>query len=139
MLFSSVRFNRCVQGPDETCDSFIASLYCLAEHCSYGSLHDELIRDQIVVGIRNSQLSKKLQLDPNLTLDKAINAVRRNEAVNGQQTVIRSQEHDERIVAVVKDKEIIGKHKTMCTRCGYMCIQGKHICPAKTASCHSCG
>ena len=53
-----------------------------------------------------SQGTGELQLDPDLTLDKAINAVRQNEAVNCQQTVIRSQEHDERIVAVVKDKEV---------------------------------
>ena len=139
VIFERAKFNRRVQGPDETCDSFITSLYCLAEYCSYGSSHDEVIRDLIVVGIGNSQLSEKLQLDPDLTLDKAINAVRHNEAVKGQQTVIRSQEHDERIVAVAKDKEVTWKHKTMCTRCGYMCIQGKHICSARTASCHSYG
>ena len=78
VIFKRAKFNRRVQGPDETCDSFITSLYCLAEHCLYGSLHDELIRDRIVVGIRNSQLSEKLQLDPDLTLDEAMNAVRQN-------------------------------------------------------------
>ena len=31
--------------------SFITSLYCLAEHCGYGMLHDETIRDRIVVGL----------------------------------------------------------------------------------------
>ena len=51
VIFERTKFNCRVQGPDETCDSFITSLYCLAEHCSYESLHDELIRDRIVVGI----------------------------------------------------------------------------------------
>ena len=75
VIFERAKFNCRVQRPDDTCDSFVTSLYCLAEHCSYGSFHDELIRDRIVVGIRKSQLSEKLELDPDLTLDKAINAV----------------------------------------------------------------
>ena len=40
----------------------------------------------------SGQLSEKHQLDPDLTLDKAINAVRHNEAVKGQQTVMQSQD-----------------------------------------------
>ena len=43
----------------------------LVEKCDYGTLKDELIRDRLVVGIQNSQLSKSLQLDPDLTLEKA--------------------------------------------------------------------
>ena len=31
--------------------SFINSRYALAEHCNYGTLYDELIRDRIIVGI----------------------------------------------------------------------------------------
>ena len=39
----------------------------LVEHCGYGDLHDETTLDRIVVGIRNSALSEKLQM-----LEKAI-------------------------------------------------------------------
>ena len=42
VIFEHAKSNCCVRGRDETCDSFITSLYCLAEHCSYGSLHDVL-------------------------------------------------------------------------------------------------
>ena len=37
----------------ETTDSFITALYGLAEHCQYKALHDEMIRDHIIVGIRD--------------------------------------------------------------------------------------
>lgn len=47
-------------------------LYELAEHCGYGDLHKEMIQDCIVMGIRNSTLSEKLQLDSKLTLESAI-------------------------------------------------------------------
>jgi len=56
----------------ETADSFITALYGLVEHCEYGALHDEMIRDHIVVGIRDVTLSEKLQMDSMLNLEKAI-------------------------------------------------------------------
>ena len=51
----------------------ITALYGLAEHCEFGQLHDELIRDRIVVGIRDITLSEKMQMDPKLDLAKAAN------------------------------------------------------------------
>ena len=54
-------------------DEFITDVYCLAEHCGYAALHDEMVRDRIVVGIRVGHLSEKMQMDPELTLDKAVN------------------------------------------------------------------
>ena len=35
VIFEHAKFNRRVQGPDETRDSFITSLYCLAEHALF--------------------------------------------------------------------------------------------------------
>ena len=52
-------------------EQFITSLYSLAEHCEYGEMKDETIRDCIVVGIRDRPLSEQLQLDAELTLEKA--------------------------------------------------------------------
>ena len=48
-----------VQKEGEPVDNFITDLYSLAEHCNFGTLHDELIRDRIVVGIRDKALSEK--------------------------------------------------------------------------------
>ena len=42
--------------------NFITDLYRLAEFCEYGSLRDEMIRDRLVVGLRNDKLSEKLQM-----------------------------------------------------------------------------
>ena len=54
-------------------DAFITDLNTLAQHCSYGALHDEMIRDRIVVGLRDKALSEKLQLESDLALEKAVN------------------------------------------------------------------
>ena len=64
-------------------------MYGLAEHCEFGQLHDKLIRDQIVVGIRDITLSEKMQMDPKLDLAKAANYVRHSEAVKKQQATVQ--------------------------------------------------
>ena len=58
------------------------ALYELVQHCDYGGMKDEMIRDHLVVGIRDSSLSKKLQLDPALTLEKAKKAICQSEAIH---------------------------------------------------------
>ena len=45
------KFNRRKQESGESVDTFITDLYGLAEHCQFGTLHDEMIRDRIVVRV----------------------------------------------------------------------------------------
>ncbi|GBM91354.1 Uncharacterized protein K02A2.6 [Araneus ventricosus] len=84
-IFERAQFNKRVQLDGESVNTFITALYTLSEHCEYGVLHDELIRDRIVVGIRDKNLSEKLQLDADLTLTKVIERVRLSEVVKEQQ------------------------------------------------------
>lgn len=60
------------------------ALYGFAEHCQFGLLHDEMIRDQ--------ELSGMFQLDADLTLEKATNSVGQSESVRGQQSIVRGQD-----------------------------------------------
>ena len=71
IIFELARFNLRCQGEGESIEQFITSWYSLAESCEFGALKDELIRDRIVVGIRDKALSERMQVDPNLTLNKA--------------------------------------------------------------------
>ena len=71
MIYERGRFNRCCQLPDEPVDHFITEIHVLAETCEFGEMKEELIRDQLVVGIQDLALSECLQLEPDLTLDKA--------------------------------------------------------------------
>ena len=54
-------------------------------------LKDQLIHDHIVVGLKNKQLSEKLQLDPDLTLEKAMSRATQSEEVKKQQSVIHAK------------------------------------------------
>ena len=65
------KFNHQCRLIGETADQFITSLYTLAENCNYRNLKEEMIQDRLVVGMQDIALSKKLQLDDHLVLEKA--------------------------------------------------------------------
>ena len=156
IIFERARFNMRKQEEGEPVDAFITSLYALAEHCGYGNLHNEMIRDRIVVGIRNSQLSEKLQLDSGLTLEKAVTHVRQSEAV--KQPLLRGggAKQDVPVGAVQRAKRGRQPYKgpgrqnsgatpqkqpgssSACTRCGKIPAHDRQHCPAKEATCRKC-
>ena len=90
-IFERAEFNNRRQEQDEPVDTFITALYTLAENCNYGALHDEMIRNRIVVGIRNTSLSEKLKLDAELTLTTALTKVRQAEVVKKQQPLLHGE------------------------------------------------
>lgn len=153
VIFERARFNRRVQGESESVEQYITSLYSLAEDCQYGALKEEMIRDRIVVGIRDSSLSEKLQLDADLTLEKVKTLVRQREAVHEQQALLqRGTLEETSSLDFVGRRSFQSKPKgpkqggrgtprpstTRCTRCG----KGPHApqsCPARDATCHKCG
>ena len=49
-----------------------------------------MIRGRIVVGLQDIFLSEKLQLDPDLTLDKAVTAAHQKEAMKQKQSTLCS-------------------------------------------------
>ena len=75
-----------IQEEGKPVDAFITALYALAENCSLWMLHDELIRDRIVVGIPNSALS---EMDAAITLDSAITQVRQSEGIKDNNNSLR--------------------------------------------------
>ena len=82
----------------ESVEQFITSLYTLAENCDYGDLKDHMIRDHIVVGIRNQAQSERLQMDAGLTLEKAKTLVRQREAVHKQQILLKHGQKEEKSI-----------------------------------------
>ena len=89
VIFEKARFNPRVQLPGETAEDFIMALYTLAATCNYGGLEKEMIRDRLVVGIKDSALSETLQTDAKLTLETAKTKIRQHEAVHEQQLELK--------------------------------------------------
>ncbi len=88
-IFERTKFNMRKQD-SEPVDAFVTELYALAEHCGYGALHDEPIRDRLVVRLCDVKLSGRLQLDAELMLDRAVTQARQSETVKRQQSVLRA-------------------------------------------------
>ena len=161
IIFERAKFNMRRQQDGEPVDAFITALYGLAEHCGYGRLHDEMIRDRIVVGIRNVALSEKLQLKADLTLERAVTEVRQSEAVKMQQPLLRTGSEtkgDTLVGRVNKGKpwqrpkgantsrpntqataETQSGSSSACTRCGRRPAHDRLHCPARDATCRKCG
>ena len=103
VIFERAKFNKRKQEDSENVGNFVTSLYTLSEHCGYNDLREEMIRDWIVVGIKDANLSVKMQLDPDLTLKKATDMARQSESVRKQQSLVRNDLCDS-TVDVVKTK-----------------------------------
>ncbi|UYV66641.1 K02A2.6-like, partial [Cordylochernes scorpioides] len=161
VIFERAQFNRRYQQDGEAVEEYIRVLHKMAENCNYGSLKEEMIRDRIVVGVKNLQLSEKLQLEPNLTLERAIQAACQTECVKQQQTIIRSTTTQAANVDQVYEKRLppsrfnstFGKRdaskkskfqkwskpeKSGCIRCGASKFHPYKDCPAKEVKCHKC-
>ena len=94
VIFERAKFNLRSQQDGESVDNFITDLYHLAEYCESGPRRDDLIRDSIVVGIKNKTLSEQLQLNSKLTLEKAIIKTRQSETVKKQQKFLQKTKSD---------------------------------------------
>ena len=151
VIYERAKFYQRKQELQESVDSFITLLHCLAEHCSYGELYNEMIRDRIVVGLRDTSIDQKLQMDPELTLDKAVTLARQSEAMKSQQSVVRPPTTDNSVfIEEIKNSRLTNckkPHKSSgmqrqdspsCTRCGKSPAHTRDKCPAKVAVCRRC-
>ncbi len=145
IIFERARFNRRIQQDGESVEQFIVALYSLAENCQYEGMKDEMIRDRLVVGIKDTALSERLQMDADLTLEKAKKQVRQKEAVHEHQHFLREGETKSNPIQVdvVRGKPRqartpAGRDKApVCTRCGGS-LHKRDSCPAKEATCFKC-
>lgn len=142
-------FHKRNQRAGETVEAFVQSLYELAQHCEFGAGKDEQIRDRIVIGIMDKDVSQKLQLEADLTLERAIQLARQSEQVKQQSaervetTVneVRRKEYNSTRRSYDKPRQGQGQkyseNKLNCQRCNRM-HDKKESCPARNKRCRKC-
>ena len=90
VLHERALFHSRSQLPDENVETYVRKLYELSEHTNFPN-REECIRDRLVLGVRDRELSEKLQLQTNLTLKDAVQQARQFELVKHQ---LSEQRHD---------------------------------------------
>ncbi|XP_034038462.1 golgin subfamily A member 3 [Thalassophryne amazonica] len=154
VIFERAQFNSRRQHEGESAESFITALHKLAENCGFGVLKDELIRDRVVVGIRDKRLSEQLQMDSELTLAKAIQKVRQSESVKKQQLILHSSSAEGKTLNMDNIRTSMKRGKTQTRqkkeqrppklsdkergRCGRKNKHSWKDCPAREVQCRKC-
>lgn len=162
IIFERYKFNTRTQQPGESIENFITSLHSLAEHCQYGALKDELIRDRIVVGMLDRKTSDRLQLKSQLTLTDCIMEAKQAELQacqtkelqsfishrDGSVAGLQAQPSRERSKAsssgIAKNRTSFQKggnnaenHQKKCQFCG-LSYHSRERCPASKSTCRTC-
>ncbi|UYV80374.1 hypothetical protein LAZ67_19000010 [Cordylochernes scorpioides] len=128
IIYERAKFNSRIQEDREPVDEFITSLYKLADSCEFEGLHEQLIRDRIVVGVRDKALSERMQLDSELTLEKAVKMVK----FNSKKQSPKQQQQPSR------KKEKSAKTRSRCPKCGGFTHREGQACRAEGQRCNLC-
>ena len=73
-----------MQQSEESVQSYVTRLRKLAASCEYGALTDELIRDRLVIGLKNQGDKVRLLREKSLDLKKAIQMCTTSEIASQQ-------------------------------------------------------
>ena len=146
-IYERYIFNCAVQLDSETVDDFILRLRNLASTCQYGALHDELLRDRIVVGVNDNGARSRLLREKKLTLDQAVTMCKTSEQTRNQlRTMNPTEENAQSNTHAVKEKAAVGrtppssKFDDVIRSCKF--CAGEHPrgqCPAFGKRCNQCG
>ncbi|XP_064461755.1 uncharacterized protein K02A2.6-like [Ornithodoros turicata] len=136
------KFRNREQRPDEPVSAFVNALRELAKSCNFGSLEDEMIRDQLVEKCSSKALQDRLLTAEDLTLKSALEIAQRHEtAVVDSKTL--TQETPVQHVKTHKKRYGNGHKKkkeqshNQCYRCGGV-NHTDDECGAKSLKCHKC-
>ncbi|XP_054276522.1 uncharacterized protein K02A2.6-like [Macrosteles quadrilineatus] len=125
-------------------------LHGLAKTCAWGELNDEMVLLVLIIGMKDEALSDRLQLDSQLTLEKAINTLRQHEELERQKRELANTNVfmvNQTSIQVGKTNlsERAGEQKftedamrKKCRKCGYNCHGSLAECPARKAKCDKC-
>ncbi|GFS90805.1 uncharacterized protein K02A2.6 [Nephila pilipes] len=119
VVYKRYKFSSCVQLEGQTIESYVTHLKTLASTCEFAEKENGLIRDRIVMEIKDSGLQERLLRENKLGLEKAIEIVRAAEASREQ---IRNMKYETATINLVKEKENPNQLKKSsqyeCKKCG---------------------
>ena len=143
LIVQRYTFNTRVQQPGESISAFVAQLWKNAGNCLYGETLEDMLRDRLVCGCRDTRLQRKLLADPGLTFEKAMTIAESNEtAERGAKDLSGGAVHQLRSNQRPRPQPLKPRQPTPqppmqpCSRCG--AFHSPSTCKFKTATCHYC-
>jgi len=149
IIYERTKFLRHKQGSDSA-EKFITDLHGLAKTCEWGDLYDDMLLLVLIIGMRETAISDKLQLDHQLTLDRATTTLRQNEELQRQKEELREtsisavDKKPDRKRTTRPDSKPREKPRTesgrgkKCNKCGFDWHGTLAECPARKAKCDKC-
>ena len=134
-------FNRRNQHEGESFESFLTAVRSLVKTCRYcDNCLNSLIRDRIVLGIKDSTTQQILLRERNLTLEKTIDICRAAENATLQGQMFRAETINKVEAQKTKESARFVKTKQIhCKYCGRQHAKQRQQCPAFGQSCRQCG
>ncbi|XP_037572452.1 uncharacterized protein LOC119454651 [Dermacentor silvarum] len=126
------------QGEAEPFEQFLRELKKQAQHCNFGTMVDDMVRDQIVFGTNSPRLREKMLRDKNLTLEKVVILCKAAETSTRQNEFWQKtkEELDMNAVTASKSTPRGSRHDLKCNRCNRR--HAVRRCPAYGKVCYSC-
>ena len=112
IIFERAKFHKRKQEDGESVEAFIRALYDLSVNCDFKALRDDFIRDKLVIGLKNKELSEELQMKSELTLSMAIDQSRHHELIKTQNMI------DKPVVSEARRDSQRGRHRRGASRHG---------------------
>ena len=139
-----------MQSEGESIDSFLRRIRTLLQDCAYPNAQkDEHIIDTIFFGCESEQVKSKLLKEADLTLTKALNIARTEEAtkaqirdLQGSNAVLHAMHMKKKGASQRKDHAKKSKEQQKgeeCSRCGTSHGTLRDDCPARSSKCLNCG
>ena len=160
ILYERYIFHNTEQQTHETIDQYLIKLCQLSEPCQFGTLEDEMVRDRLVLGCKDSAARTRLFREKSCDLKKSIESLRISEATSEQLKKIEGDGIQEPVNFMEKQgtkkppwqkrpgipKKRSGnttgrqfKEERECIYCGGQHQFNKNKCPAFGKTCRKCG
>ncbi|KFD64442.1 hypothetical protein M514_23466 [Trichuris suis] len=149
LIYRRFVFHKRTQQADETISAYITELRQLAEDCKFEATLTERLRDQLVCGLRDNAIQRRLLAETSLTFDEAFKRALAGEAAANQAKEVQAQnsfagtissshhvQHGKKNSSSFRRHGQSNGQKKTCAGCG-----GQHKredCKFKDSECHFC-
>ena len=127
------------QKKNEMIDDYVLDLRKLAKNCNYGELNDSIIRDMVIMGVKDRATQECLLRENDPSLNRCVDIVRAAERAHLQATHMNSRPEPEDTNDDRMEVDKVSEKMMKCRYCAKEHVFGKKNCPAFGKSCNNCG